>query len=81
MRTQYIIEILSEPQSQHPDRYLDVITDDLEWVMGQWGRNRHAFTYNIVEQYPAPQGADERLHVIKYKYRRDGDAIVTGSNA
>lgn len=81
MRTQYIIEIISVPQSQHPDRYLDVITDDLDWVMEQWGRNRHAFTYNIVERYPAPLEAEERLHVIKYKYTRDGGPIVTGSNA
>lgn len=78
---QYTIEIISNPLSQHPNRYLNVVTDRLEWVMDQYGRNRHAHTWNIVGETTVPSDTRQVCEPIKYKYTRDGDAIVTGSNA
>ena len=78
---QYTIEIISNPLSQHPNRYLNVVTDRLEWVMEQYGRNRHAHTWNIVSEKTVSNETTPILETIKYKYTRDGGPIVTGSNA
>jgi len=64
---QYIVKVISYPESQHPHRFLDIITDNLELSMKLFGEKRHLISYTIVEEKDAI-GMDFKCELIKYRY-------------
>ena len=75
---QYVIEVKSLPQSQHPLRYLETTCENLEEEMQRWGENKHVHEWEIVEAYPAvKQAVYSHATAIKYKYTRDNSHAKT----
>lgn len=59
--------MISYPSSQHPDRYLNVITDDLELSLREFRDQRHACEFEVQEVKDAT-GMDFKFEIIRYKY-------------
>jgi len=77
---QYLIKYQAYPKSQHPARYLEVVTDRIEWTMEQYQRNRHSGEWEICEDTVVDNNTPATLSEIRYKYD-DSDPIVnTGGN-
>ena len=63
----YLVKFISYPQSQHPDRYLDIVTDNIEKTMEEFQYLRHPLSYYIEEQVDTDI-KEPYCKIIKYKY-------------
>lgn len=68
MKKKYLIKTVTYPASQHPERFLNVITDKLEWVMEQYQRNRHPFNWEIVDVEEVDGDVEDQCIEVRYKY-------------
>lgn len=70
----YLIRIQSIPESQHPLRYLEAVTDrPVEEVIEKYGVKKHNFTWEL-DSIEEVEQQDPYMQLIKYKYG-EGDPI------